>query len=149
MYPFSSSQNISVPAPLGCTPFQTPVSVSHSSGTRPSMAQSNSSASSTTATEPPERDVEAQKGRTQQKASHWQLVIDQTHVTDAVLNWPYKGSGEEEDPYVVEYIENDRRNPMLFPMWKKWMITLLVAFVSGIHSQVKLIVTSDILWCTR
>lgn len=95
------------------------------------MAQPDSSASSTTATsEPLERDIEGQKRRTPQKASHWELVIDQTHVTDEVLRWPYRGSGTEEDPYVVEYIENDRRNPMLFPMWKKWMITILVAFVS-------------------
>jgi hypothetical protein len=89
------------------------------------MAQVESSASSTTITEPPERDVEAQKGRAQQKASHWKLVIDQTHVTPEVL------------PYIVEYIENDRRNPMLFPMWKKWMITILVAFVSRIHPYLK------------
>jgi hypothetical protein len=101
------------------------------------MAQVESSASSTTITEPPERDVEAQKGRAQQKASHWKLVIDQTHVTPEVLSWPYKGSGTEEDPYIVEYIENDRRNPMLFPMWKKWMITILVAFVSRIHPYLK------------
>jgi hypothetical protein len=99
-----------------------------------SMAQLDSSASSTTAMEPPERDVEALKGSTQQKASHWKLVIDQTHVTPEVLRWPYKGSGTEEDPYVVEYIENDRRNPMLFPTWKKWVITILVAFVSRTHS---------------
>ena len=77
----------------------------------------------------PDRDVEAQQ-RTQKRASHWQLVIDQTHVTPEVINWPYKGSGTEKDPYVVVYIENDRRNPMLFPRWKKWMITILVAFVS-------------------
>jgi hypothetical protein len=94
------------------------------------MALSGSSASSVTAAEPPERDVEAQKGMTQKKASHWELVWDQTHVTPEVIHWPYKGSGTEEDPYVVEYIENDRRNPMLFPNWKKWLITLLVAFVS-------------------
>lgn len=80
--------------------------------------------------EPPERDVEALKGSTQQKASHWKLVIDQTHVTPEVLRWPYKGSGTDEDPYVVEYIENDRRNPMLFPTWKKWVITILVAFAT-------------------
>ena len=99
----------------------------------PTMTQpgpSASSASSATATEPPERDVEAQKARTQPKASHWQLVIDQTHVTPEVLNWPYKGSGTEDDPFEVEYIDNDRRNPMLFSIWKKWMITILVAFVS-------------------
>ncbi|KAH7360570.1 major facilitator superfamily domain-containing protein [Rhexocercosporidium sp. MPI-PUGE-AT-0058] len=92
---------------------------------------SSSSASSRTATEAaPEQDVEAQKKSTQKKAAHWELVFDQTHVTPEVLNWPYKGSGTEEDPYVVEYIENDRRNPMLFPKWKKWMITLLVAVVT-------------------
>ncbi len=94
------------------------------------MAQPTSSpASSRTATEAPEPDVEAQKRPTQTQASHWELVFDQTHVTPEVLNWPYNGSGTQEDPFVVEYIENDRRNPMSFPRWKKWMITLLVAFV--------------------
>jgi hypothetical protein len=89
-----------------------------------------SSSSSITATESlEERDVESQKS-SQKKASHWELVFDQTHVTLEVLNWPYKGAGTEEDPYVVEYITNDRRNPMGFPDWKKWLITILVAFVS-------------------
>jgi hypothetical protein len=91
--------------------------------------QQNSLASSVTATEPPERDVEAQK-KGQKKASHWELVFDQTHVTPEVINWPYKGSGTKADPFVVVYIDGDRRNPMLFPKWKKWVITLLVAFVS-------------------
>lgn len=83
-----------------------------------------------TVTAPPEKDVEAQK-KTQEKASHWRLVIDQADVTPEVINWQYTGSGTEKDPYVVVYIDNDRRNPMLFPMWKKWIITLLVAFVSS------------------
>ena len=103
------------------------------------MTEPNSSSSSMTATEPlerDERDIEARK-TTQKKASHWQLVFDQTHVTPEVLNYPYKGSGTEEDPYVVEYIPNDRRNPMLFPTWKKWTITLLVAFVNHPHSLSK------------
>jgi multidrug resistance protein len=51
-------------------------------------------------------------------------------VTPEVLNWPYKGSGTEGDPFEVEYIDNDRRNPMLFSIWKKWMITILVAFAT-------------------
>jgi hypothetical protein len=89
-----------------------------------------SSSSSITATEShQERDVESQKGF-QKKASHWELVFDQTHVTPEVLNWPYKGAGTQEDPYVVEFIENDRRDPLGFPDWKKWLITILVAFVS-------------------
>jgi hypothetical protein len=80
-------------------------------------------------TDNPEGAVDVQK-YTQNKPSHWQLVIDQTHVSPAVINWSYNGSGTEEDPYVVVYIENDSRNPLLFPRWKKWMITLLVALVS-------------------
>jgi hypothetical protein len=84
-----------------------------------------------TVTEPSE-DMEAQPRNTQKKSSHWQLVIDQTHVTPEVINWPYKGSGTSEDPYVVVYIENDRRNPMLFSKQKKWAITIIVAIVSSI-----------------
>jgi multidrug resistance protein len=101
---------------------------------------STSPASSSITAHDHDHDVESQK--TQQKpASHWELVWDQTHVTEAVLNHKYKGSGTEEDPYVVEYIPNDRRNPMLFAKWKKWMITitvaistLAVAFVSSAYS---------------
>ncbi|CZR54366.1 probable mfs-multidrug-resistance transporter [Phialocephala subalpina] len=97
------------------------------------MPAPTSSSSSTTAAETYEapHDIETRgKPGPQEKASHWELVFDQTHVTPEVLNWPYKGSGTEQDPYVVEYIENDRRNPMLFPQWKKWTITILVAFAT-------------------
>lgn len=76
------------------------------------------------------RDVEAQKVRKPPQVSHWKLVVDQTHVTQEVLNHKYKGSGTEDDPFIVEYIPHDRRNPMLIPSWKKWMITLLVAFAT-------------------
>ena len=96
------------------------------------MSLPASSSSSITATEPQERDIEAQKKNNQKSSAHWELVFDQTHVTDDVRNWRYRGSGTEHDPYVVEYIDNDRRNPMTWPMWKKWMITLIVAFVSGL-----------------
>jgi hypothetical protein len=95
---------------------------------------SSTSTPMTPVTDNPKGGIELQE-YTQEKSSHWQLVIDQTHVTPAVINWPYNGSGTEEDPYVVVYIENDRRNPLLFPRWKKWMITLLVAFVSSTPSS--------------
>ena len=91
--------------------------------------QTSSSTLPTAATNNLEGDIEVQH-HIQKKSSHWQLVIDQTHVTPAVINWPYSGSGSEEEPYVVVYIDNDRRNPLLFPKWKKWVITLIVAFVS-------------------
>lgn len=81
--------------------------------------------SSVTATEH-DRDVEKQT-RKRKHAAHWKLVFDQTHVTQDVLDHPYRGSGTAEDPYVVVYIPDDPRNPMEFPTWKKWMITILVA----------------------
>ncbi|KAA8567583.1 hypothetical protein EYC84_008058 [Monilinia fructicola] len=76
-----------------------------------------------------ERDVEGQK-TARKRARHWELVFDQVHVTPEVLDYPYKGSGTERDPYVVEFIPDDRRNPMNFTMWKKWTITILLAFAT-------------------
>lgn len=75
-----------------------------------------------------DRDVEAQK-RVSEHASHFSLVFDQVHVTKAVLDHQYKGSGTEDDSYVVEFIPGDRRNPMNWPDWKKWAITMLIAVV--------------------
>jgi hypothetical protein len=46
------------------------------------------------------------------------------------MNHPYRGSGTIEDPYVVEWIPNDRRNPMDWPQWKKWVITMTMAFAT-------------------
>ena len=60
------------------------------------------------------RDAEAQN-TTQEEATHWELVFDQTHVTPAVLNHKYHGSGTEDNPFIVEYIAHDRRNPYEFP----------------------------------
>jgi hypothetical protein len=84
-------------------------------------------------------DVEAQPRNTQKRSSHWQLVIDQIHVTPEVADWPYKGSGTERDPYVVIYIENDRRNPMLFSKLKKWFITVIIALVRAKSLQYSIV----------
>lgn len=99
--------------------------------------RSASSSSSTIAGEEGHQEVDnGGHSPLQRSVSHWQLVYDQTHITPEVLNWKYKGAGTEDDPYVVEYIDNDRRNPMLFPQWKKWMITILVAIVSPLYLEV-------------
>ncbi|KAL1986734.1 hypothetical protein VTN96DRAFT_5599 [Rasamsonia emersonii] len=75
------------------------------------------------------------------KTPHWRLVIDQAVVTPEVQNFPYTGSGTCDDPYVITWIPNDPRNPMLFSPVKKWMLTALVsvstlavAFVSSAYS---------------
>ena len=87
-------------------------------------------------------DLESQKQPTApRRVSHWQLVKSHALVTDEVAAYPYKGAGTESDPYLVEFIPHDPRNPMEFPQWKKWFITLTVAiatlavaFVSSAYS---------------
>jgi MFS family permease len=62
--------------------------------------------------------------------SYFRFIFDQAPLTPAILTWPYEGSGTVDDPYVVCWIDNDPRNPMLFSNAKKWSLTLMVAFVT-------------------
>lgn len=108
----------------------------HSSSTTLSLSSSASTI------QPPPGDVEGQKqAPVAEKVPHWRLVISQSLITDNVLSHPYRGSGTKEDPYLAEFIPNDPRNPMNWPLWKKWFITmdvaiatLAVAFVSTAYS---------------
>ncbi|KAF2131402.1 MFS general substrate transporter [Dothidotthia symphoricarpi CBS 119687] len=59
--------------------------------------------------------------------SHWKMITDQGVVTNEIVNWEYEGTGTEEDPFVVEWIENDPRNPMTWAKTKKWILALCVA----------------------
>jgi hypothetical protein len=59
--------------------------------------------------------------------SHWKMITDQGVTTHEIENWDYEGAGTEDDPYVVEWIENDPRNPMTWPKTKKWIIAIAVA----------------------
>ncbi|KIW92621.1 uncharacterized protein Z519_06468 [Cladophialophora bantiana CBS 173.52] len=91
------------------------------------MANSPTNSSTSTLT----NDVESQKhAPSSTKVSHWHLVVSQSLVTEEVLNHRYKGSGTDEDPHIVEFIPSDPRNPMNFPDWKKWALTLSVAFAT-------------------
>lgn len=69
------------------------------------------------------------------------LVWDQAGVTNSVLNHQYPGHGTAESPYIVDFIPGDAHNPLEYPAWKKWSITILqaiatlaVAFVSTAFS---------------
>lgn len=80
-------------------------------------------------------------GKGPQSIPWWRIVSEQGLVTPEITKWQYEGSGTEEDPYVVNWIDNDPRNPMLFSEWKKWSLTMLVAiatlavaFVSSAYS---------------
>jgi hypothetical protein len=61
---------------------------------------------------------------------YWRMIIDQAGVTPEVARFEYQGSGTEDDPYLVRWISNDPRNPMLFSESKKWFITMTVALAT-------------------
>jgi MFS family permease len=61
---------------------------------------------------------------------HWRILTDQGVVTSEIIEYPYVGSGTEEDPFVVEWIPNDPRNPMGFDTRLKWLYTVIVAFAT-------------------
>jgi MFS family permease len=62
--------------------------------------------------------------------AHLRLVVSQSHITPQVLEHQYSGSGTEEDPYIVEFLHNDPRNPRNFSTLGKWTITILVAIAT-------------------
>ncbi|KAJ5917355.1 hypothetical protein N7466_010909 [Penicillium verhagenii] len=79
------------------------------------------------------------------KIPFWRLVFDQGVVTQEIIEYPYPGSGTEDDPYAVMWIDNDPRNPMLFSETKKWSYTMLVAFATLAVSLVSSAYTGGVL----
>ena len=63
-----------------------------------------------------------------QEIRHWRLVTCQTYMTDKILNYKYPGNGTEEDPFRVDWIPNDPRNPMLIPATMRWFIAVIMSF---------------------
>ncbi|KAJ5124898.1 uncharacterized protein N7515_008723 [Penicillium bovifimosum] len=57
----------------------------------------------------------------------YQLVLSQDSITDDVLQHKWDGSGTEEDPYLVDWLHEDARDPHQMQDWLKWSITLLQA----------------------
>ncbi|OJD35687.1 mfs multidrug transporter [Diplodia corticola] len=85
-----------------------------------------------------EKDVES--GRIA-RIPHFKRVLDQAAVNDDIINAHYEGSGTDEDPYIVAWLDDDPVNPMNYPIAVKWTITglvaiatLAVAFVSSAYS---------------
>ncbi|KAF2651924.1 MFS general substrate transporter [Lophiostoma macrostomum CBS 122681] len=74
------------------------------------------------------RDPES--GTASENIGHWQLLLDQGVLTPAISQWDYEGSGTEEDPYVVEWIDNDPRNPMRYKGARKWVMCICMAFAT-------------------
>jgi hypothetical protein len=85
----------------------------------------------------------------------WRLY---TMPFDELLSHPYKGSGTDSDPFVVDWLANDREDPQQWPVVYKWIqifivsiLTLCVALASsawagGIKSLFKEFGGSSELW---
>ena len=65
-----------------------------------------------------------------QRANYFNIVRSHALLTADVVNYDYNGAGTENDPFVVEFIPNDPRDPMGFKIVTKWTITLLLAFAT-------------------
>jgi hypothetical protein len=75
------------------------------------------------------------------RISHFKRVLHQGILNDDIVNHPYKGTGTEDDPFLVTWIDDDPVNPMNYSQTTKWGITILVAiatlavaFVSSAYS---------------
>ncbi|KAH9904402.1 MFS general substrate transporter [Xylariomycetidae sp. FL2044] len=62
------------------------------------------------------------------KSSHFKLVLSQTHMTPHVIQHAYPGSGTLEDPYLVDWISGDPKNPYEIGFGMKWFITAIMSF---------------------
>ncbi|KIX96704.1 uncharacterized protein Z520_07423 [Fonsecaea multimorphosa CBS 102226] len=53
-------------------------------------------------------------------------------VTDfeTIVEARYRGSGSPEDPYIVQWLDNDPENPMNYGVWFKCLMTFLLAFMT-------------------
>ncbi|CAI7672244.1 unnamed protein product [Penicillium viridicatum] len=57
----------------------------------------------------------------------WRLVLNPGAITQEVADHRYAGSGTEEDPYAVEWMPKDFRNPLQLKTSMKWFITVVAA----------------------
>ncbi|KAL8810541.1 MAG: hypothetical protein Q9223_007733 [Gallowayella weberi] len=63
-----------------------------------------------------------------QKVTHMCLIFSHTLITEDVARYTYPGSGTQDDPFVVDWIPNDPRNPMTgIGKGMKWLITVIMA----------------------
>lgn len=106
---------------------------------RSGSSSSASSTSSATRTEPETRDVESLVAY--DHSTYLSRLFDQAGMTRAVVEFQFPGKGTDDNPFLVDFIPNDHKNPMTLPKWKKWTFMLLhavavlaVTFVSSAYS---------------
>ncbi|KAN0114592.1 MFS general substrate transporter [Hyaloscypha variabilis] len=69
-------------------------------------------------------------------------LLLRTHLDDDVCNQNYAGNGTDDDPYIVDYLDNDRQDALNFSKGQKWAIAVLqslstfaVTFASSVYAS--------------
>lgn len=62
--------------------------------------------------------------------SYRDLMFNHGYTDRKISGYPYSGSGTEVEPYIVGWLNNDPRKPLLFTDRTKWLWTLLVALAT-------------------
>lgn len=57
----------------------------------------------------------------------FRFVITPSFLSPEIEGYAYPGHGTTSSPYIVSWLENDIRNPLNFPAWRRWLITVLAA----------------------
>jgi hypothetical protein len=65
-----------------------------------------------------------------------------TRLDDDVCNQTYAGNGTVDDPYIIDYLHNDRQDAMNFTKGRKWAVAILqslstfaVTFASSVYAS--------------
>ncbi|EHK21769.1 uncharacterized protein TRIVIDRAFT_191922 [Trichoderma virens Gv29-8] len=69
--------------------------------------------------------TEKSKDSSQQRLSIFSLVLGKSRVTNELLEFPYAGSGTQDDPYVVNFIPDDAGNPYNWSTALRCVITII------------------------
>ncbi|KAH8817382.1 MFS transporter [Xylogone sp. PMI_703] len=76
------------------------------------------------------------------RMSRIQSLLLHTHLDDDICNQNYAGNGTDDDPYIVDYLHNDRQDAMNFSKGRKWAIAVLqslatfaVTFASSVYAS--------------
>lgn len=64
---------------------------------------------------------------TRSQIPFWHQIWNSIGITPEVRNWKYNGSGTQDDPYIVTWIDQDPRDPMRYSALTRWSLMMLCA----------------------
>jgi hypothetical protein len=84
-----------------------------------------------------------QRAKDSSRRMSWiRSLLLRTRLDDDVCNQSYAGNGTDDDPYIVDYLHNDRQDAMNFSKGRKWAIAVLqslstfaVTFASSVYAS--------------